>query len=75
LFARIRNVRVERADMKTIAGMKVKELTVSFTPEYFAEFEKHCARQKLTPEELIGQLIQLDMNPPNVVWGPWKPAA
>lgn len=73
--ARVRNVRVERADMETIAGMKVKKLEVTFTPEYYAEFEKHCARQKLTPEQLIGQLIQLDMNPPNVVWGPWKPAA
>lgn len=61
--------------MKAIAGMKVKELTVTFTPEYFKEFEAHCKRQKLTPDEMIGQLIALEMNPTNVVWGPWKPAA
>lgn len=62
-------------EMKTLKAMKVKKLTVTFTPAYFAEFEKHCERQKLTPEQLIGQLIAIDMNPPNVLWGPWKPAA
>ena len=73
--AGVRNVRVERADMKTIAGMKVKTLEVTFTPEYYAEFEAHCKRENVTPEQMIGQLVALEMNPPNVVWGPWKPAA
>ena len=75
MFARVRNVRVERADMETIAGMKVKKLEVTFTPEYYAEFEAHCKRENVTPEQMIGQLVALEMNPPNVVWGPWKPAA
>lgn len=75
MFARVRNVGVERADMKTIAGMKVKTLEVTFTPEYYREFEKHCQREKVTPQEMIARLIAVEMNPPNVVWGPWKPAA
>ena len=61
--------------MKAIAGMKTKELTVTFTEDYFEKFKKHCDRQGLTPDQLIGQLIAVDMSPPNVIWGPWKPAA
>ena len=61
--------------MKAIAGMKTKELTVTFTEEYFEQFKKHCDKQGLTPDQMIGQLIAVDMSPPNVVWGPWKPAA
>lgn len=61
--------------MKAIAGMKTKKLTVTFTETYFAEFKAHCDKQGLTPDEMIGQLIALEMNPANVIWGPWKPAA
>ena len=44
-------------------------------PEYYAKFGAHCQREKVTPQEMIAQLIALELNPPNVVWGPWKPAA
>ena len=74
-FAGVRKVRVERAGMKAIAGMKVKELKVTFTPEYYAEFAAHCKKQNVTPDQMIGQLVAMEMNPSNVVWGPWKPAA
>jgi len=65
----------ERGGMKALAGMKTKELTVTFTEEYFEQFKKHCDKQGLTPDQMIGQLIAVDMSPPNVIWGPWKPAA
>ena len=34
--------------MKAIAGMKTKELTVTFTEDYFEQFKKHCDKQGLT---------------------------
>ncbi len=61
--------------MKPLQGMKVKELTVTFTQDYFAQFEAHCKKQGLTCDQMIGQLIAVEMNPPNVVYGPWPGAA
>lgn len=61
--------------MKPLAGMKTEDVTVTFTDAYYAEFEAHCKKQNMTTQQMIGQLIALEMNPPNVVWGPWRPAA
>ena len=55
-------------DTKTI-------VEVDFTPEYYERFAKHCERENVSPRELIAQLIAMELDPPNVVWGPWKPAA
>lgn len=61
--------------MKPLDDMKVRKLAVTFTEDYYTKFEAHCKKNGLTPEQMIGQLIAVELSPPNVVWGPWPGAA